>query len=249
MISTLRVRDIRTSRAKCVGKSELMFSENTELAKQTCEGCPERKRCLMVALDNDIDYGVWGGLDFEERTHLCPICRHSKLPEELGCTPSHKLERLARLIELQAQGDTTISVGIRGAVSAPTSPGCIQPRGRSHSSTKAYRNGCRCERSRRARSIEGAERRRLAQRRILKTPEERFMQLVEIDGEHWWWRGATNGSGYGNFWDGKRTVRAHLFAYQIFKGPVASNSRLRAVGDCSPKRCCNPDHHELVTAC
>ena len=31
-------------------------------AKQLCTGCPVRTECLAEALDNQIEWGVWGGM-------------------------------------------------------------------------------------------------------------------------------------------------------------------------------------------
>jgi WhiB family transcriptional regulator, redox-sensing transcriptional regulator len=36
-------------------------------AKQLCMGCPVRTECLAEALDNRIEWGVWGGLSERER--------------------------------------------------------------------------------------------------------------------------------------------------------------------------------------
>ena len=36
-------------------------------AKQLCGGCPVRTECLAEALDNQIEWGVWGGLTERER--------------------------------------------------------------------------------------------------------------------------------------------------------------------------------------
>jgi WhiB family transcriptional regulator, redox-sensing transcriptional regulator len=36
-------------------------------AKQLCAGCPVRTECLAEALDNAIEWGVWGGLTERER--------------------------------------------------------------------------------------------------------------------------------------------------------------------------------------
>lgn len=33
------------------------------VAKDTCHTCPIRMKCLQVALDQEEDYGVWGGVD------------------------------------------------------------------------------------------------------------------------------------------------------------------------------------------
>ena len=36
-------------------------------AKQVCAGCPVRTECLAEALDNEIEWGVWGGMTERER--------------------------------------------------------------------------------------------------------------------------------------------------------------------------------------
>ena len=36
-------------------------------AKRLCAGCPVRTECLAEALDNEIEWGVWGGLTERER--------------------------------------------------------------------------------------------------------------------------------------------------------------------------------------
>lgn len=39
-------------------------------AKQICEGCPVRESCLDWAVQAHQDFGVWGGLDENERRAL-----------------------------------------------------------------------------------------------------------------------------------------------------------------------------------
>ena len=39
-------------------------------AKQLCAGCPVRTECLADALDNQIEWGVWGGMTERERRAL-----------------------------------------------------------------------------------------------------------------------------------------------------------------------------------
>ena len=36
-------------------------------AKQVCLGCPVRTECLADALDNRVEFGVWGGMTERER--------------------------------------------------------------------------------------------------------------------------------------------------------------------------------------
>ena len=38
--------------------------------KQVCQGCPVRTECLADALDNRVQYGVWGGMTERERRSL-----------------------------------------------------------------------------------------------------------------------------------------------------------------------------------
>jgi WhiB family redox-sensing transcriptional regulator len=39
-------------------------------AKSVCRGCPVRTECLADALDNRVEFGVWGGLTERERRSL-----------------------------------------------------------------------------------------------------------------------------------------------------------------------------------
>jgi len=39
-------------------------------AKTVCMGCPVRTECLSDALDNRIEFGVWGGMTERERRAL-----------------------------------------------------------------------------------------------------------------------------------------------------------------------------------
>ena len=39
-------------------------------AKAVCAGCPVRTECLADALDNRVEFGVWGGMTERERRAL-----------------------------------------------------------------------------------------------------------------------------------------------------------------------------------
>jgi WhiB family redox-sensing transcriptional regulator len=39
-------------------------------AKRVCQGCPVCAECLAEALDNRIEWGVWGGMTERERRQL-----------------------------------------------------------------------------------------------------------------------------------------------------------------------------------
>ncbi len=59
-------------RAKCRGMNDALFPEGKgqKRAKTVCMGCPVRSLCLAEALDNRIEWGVWGGLTERERRQL-----------------------------------------------------------------------------------------------------------------------------------------------------------------------------------
>ena len=48
--------------AKCRGMNDALFPEGKDQkrAKTICMGCPVRAQCLAEALDNRIEWGVWG---------------------------------------------------------------------------------------------------------------------------------------------------------------------------------------------
>jgi WhiB family redox-sensing transcriptional regulator len=58
--------------AACQGKSDALFVKGAEQnrAKQVCGGCSVRAECLAEALDNRIEWGVWGGMTERERRAL-----------------------------------------------------------------------------------------------------------------------------------------------------------------------------------
>lgn len=51
---------------------EVLFARGKEQnkAKKLCAGCPVRSECLAEALDNEIQWGVWGGMTERERRAL-----------------------------------------------------------------------------------------------------------------------------------------------------------------------------------
>ena len=58
--------------AKCRGMNDALFPEGKDQkrAKTICMGCPVRAQCLAEALDNRIEWGVWGGMTERERRAL-----------------------------------------------------------------------------------------------------------------------------------------------------------------------------------
>ncbi len=62
-----------TSRAACrEDKPDALFVRGAEQnkAKSVCASCPVRTECLAEALDNQIEWGVWGGMTERERRAL-----------------------------------------------------------------------------------------------------------------------------------------------------------------------------------
>ena len=62
-----------TSQAVCLtGDPDVLFQRGAaqNQAKQVCRNCPVRAECLADALDNRVEYGVWGGMTERERRAL-----------------------------------------------------------------------------------------------------------------------------------------------------------------------------------
>lgn len=61
-----------TLQAKCKGMQDQLFPEGADQkhARSVCGGCRVRSHCLAEALDNRIEWGVWGGLTERERRQL-----------------------------------------------------------------------------------------------------------------------------------------------------------------------------------
>ncbi len=61
------------SQASCRGQDpDALFVQGAaqNRAKQICGGCAVRTECLADALDNRIEFGVWGGMTERERRAL-----------------------------------------------------------------------------------------------------------------------------------------------------------------------------------
>lgn len=68
----LRRHDDWTLEAKCQGKQDELFPDGADQkrVRTLCSGCRVRKECLAEALDNRIEWGVWGGMTERERRQL-----------------------------------------------------------------------------------------------------------------------------------------------------------------------------------
>ncbi len=77
-MSLLKAEDW-TLRAKCRGMQDQLFPEGADQkrARAVCMGCQVRSECLAEALDNRIEWGVWGGMTERERRRL--LRQHSEI--------------------------------------------------------------------------------------------------------------------------------------------------------------------------
>ena len=52
---------------------EIFFDDKYEvqkIAKSICATCPVKGKCLRYAVDNKIDYGIWGGMSARDRRRM-----------------------------------------------------------------------------------------------------------------------------------------------------------------------------------
>lgn len=61
-----------TLQAKCRGMQDKLFPHGADQkrARAVCVACAVRSQCLAEALDNRIEWGVWGGMTERERRQL-----------------------------------------------------------------------------------------------------------------------------------------------------------------------------------
>jgi hypothetical protein len=71
----------------------------------------------------------------------------------------------------------------------------------------------------------------------------RFWAKVERMDDCWLWVGRRS-NGYGYFDVGRKSVRAHRFAYELERGPIPDGLELDHL--CEVKNCVNPAHLEAV---
>lgn len=78
-MSLLKTEDW-TLKAKCRGMQDQLFPDGADQkrARVVCMGCSVRPVCLAEALDNRIEWGVWGGMTERERRQL--LRQHTEIP-------------------------------------------------------------------------------------------------------------------------------------------------------------------------
>lgn len=74
-VGPLLARDWRDAADCTSADPEIFFPEKGRIdqaaaARRICAGCPVKTECLEFALENDEEWGVWGGLSERERRRL-----------------------------------------------------------------------------------------------------------------------------------------------------------------------------------
>ena len=71
-VTIMWIEDWAPSAACRQAQPDQLFVRGAEQnkAKMLCQGCPVRTECLAEALDNQIEWGVWGGMTERERRAL-----------------------------------------------------------------------------------------------------------------------------------------------------------------------------------
>ncbi|WP_227025212.1 WhiB family transcriptional regulator [Streptomyces tsukubensis] len=81
-------------------------------AKAVCTGCPVRTECLADALDNRVEFGVWGGMTERERRALLRRRPTVTSWRRLLETARSEYERAAGLLPDDADLDIDLDAGI-----------------------------------------------------------------------------------------------------------------------------------------
>lgn len=67
-----------------------MDRKGQQAAKSTCDNCPVRAKCLDVALASGERFGIWGGLDPDERLALRKRQQRRKQPSRINRADERK---------------------------------------------------------------------------------------------------------------------------------------------------------------
>lgn len=83
----------------------------------------------------------------------------------------------------------------------------------------------------------------------MESLDARFWAKVRKSAQCWEWTAyrvpAHGKPGYGQFWNGRKLVLAHRYAYERARGPIPAGLQIDHL--CRNKACVNPAHLELVT--
>jgi WhiB family redox-sensing transcriptional regulator len=72
MFMTVMYREDWATAANCRGTGDVLFAQGAaqRRVRVICDDCPVRRECLAEALDDRIEWGVWGGMTERERRAL-----------------------------------------------------------------------------------------------------------------------------------------------------------------------------------
>lgn len=86
--------------AACLGADPDLFfppvsggHTHAAIAKTICAGCPVKTECLTYAIEERIGYGIWGGLDVDERQAISPGRRRFPQPIQHGTNGGSRAHR------------------------------------------------------------------------------------------------------------------------------------------------------------
>lgn len=82
-------------------------------------------------------------------------------------------------------------------------------------------------------------------RKMPRTADERFFERIRQTPQCWDWLGRKFHDGYGVFYVGRKSVRAHRWSYERFVGPIPAGLVIDHL--CRNRACVNPKHLEPVT--
>ena len=74
----------------------------------------------------------------------------------------------------------------------------------------------------------------------VQTSEARFWSKVQKSSGCWMWTGAKYRTGYGSFWDGQKSRKAHRFSWALVNGPIPEGKFI--CHQCDVPLCVNPAH-------
>lgn len=121
------------------GDPDALFVQGAEqnVAKRICRQCPVRYECLADALDNRIEFGVWGGMTERERRAL--------LRSKPGVTSWRRMFEAAMKKEGQRKVEAVLSAEASKAVGATALAG--EAAGESESSFESAQPAIPAQRS------------------------------------------------------------------------------------------------------